>query len=144
MQTFQFETTYAHQLMSHSLFSCLLPLTTIFISYDKSSQLETMQQYIMSHSHNLCLSYEFHHKLNKPFYRYWSLHVNHEYLALNFLLQLCLPHWVSHKLTSFNKILEPFISTWISCSSIFLSHSSLSHIMIANGISIFACNTWAI
>ena len=59
--------------------------------------------------------------------RYWSLHVNHEYLALNFLLQLCLPLWVPHKLTSFNKILEPFISTWISCSSIFLSHSSLSH-----------------
>src|SRR6185312_8306397 len=67
MQTFQFETTYAHQLMSHSLFSCLLPLTTIFISYDKSSQLETMQQHILSHSHNLCLSYESHHKLNKPF-----------------------------------------------------------------------------
>ena len=62
-----FETTYAYQLMFHSLFSCLLPLTTIFISYDKSSQLETMQQYIMSHSHNLCLSYESHHKLNKPF-----------------------------------------------------------------------------
>jgi len=66
MQAFQFETTYAHQLMSHSLFSCLLPLTTIFISYDKSSQLETMQQHIMSHSHNLYLSYEFHQKSNKP------------------------------------------------------------------------------
>ena len=118
--------------MSHSLFSCLLPLTTIFISYDKSSQLETMQQHIMSHSHNLCLSYEFHHKLNKPFYRYWSLHVNHEYLALNFLLQLCLPLWVPQKLTSFNIILEPSYHTWIPCSSIFLSHSSLSHTMITN------------
>jgi len=71
-------------------------------------------------------------QVEQAFYRYWSLHVNHEYLALNFLLQLCLPLWVPHKLTSFNIILEPSYHTWIPCSSIFLSHSSLSHAKITN------------
>ena len=71
-------------------------------------------------------------QVEQAFYRYWSLHVNYEYLALNFLLQLCLPLWVPHKLTSFNTILEPSNHTWIPCSSIFLSHSSLSHTMITN------------
>ena len=71
-------------------------------------------------------------QVEQAFYRYWSLHVNHEYLALNFLLQLCLPLWVPQKLISFNIILEPSYHTWIPCSSIFLSHSSLSHTMITN------------
>ena len=71
-------------------------------------------------------------QVEQAFYRYWSLHVNHEYLAFNFLLQLCLLLWVPQKLTSFNIILEPSYHTWIPCSSIFLSHSSLSHTKITN------------
>ena len=61
-----------------------------------------------------------------------------------FFYNFCLPLWVSHKLTSFNTILESSYYTWIHCSSIFLSHSSLSYIMIANGTYTFASNTWAI
>ena len=67
-----------HHLISYASFlilrqhmhinSCLIHVslacfhcTTIFISYDKSFQFETMQQHIMSHSHNLNLSYESNH-----------------------------------------------------------------------------------
>ena len=63
IQAFQFEITYTHQLMSHSLFSCLLPLYNnihliwqVFLIWDN----------ICTSTHNLYLSYEFHQKSNKP------------------------------------------------------------------------------
>ena len=54
----------------HFSLACF-PCTIIFISYDMSFQFETMQQHIVSHSHNLYLSYEFYHKSNKPLIDIW-------------------------------------------------------------------------
>ena len=155
----------------HFALACF-PCTIIFISCDKSFHFETMQQHIVSHSHNFYLSYEFYNKSNKPLIDIWAFMsimntCSHFFLfclsytsetSLRILEPLyqpwipcsisfynfCLPLWVPHKLTSFNTILEPSYYTWIPCSSIFLSHSSLSHIMIVNGTYTFACNTWAI